>query len=139
MADRVAIFNNGKIAQVGTPEDVYERPENRFVADFVGSSNVLAAGPFAGNRRPRKVDQPQAREDHHHAGRGRSPPAWHQSASAMITAIHYQGSVTRLNTRAAGGETINVTVPSSQGKFAEGDKIVLHWPKEALHVMAGEA
>jgi hypothetical protein len=32
-----------------------------------------------------------------------------------------------------------MSVPSSQGKFAEGDKIILHWPKEALHIMAGEA
>src|SRR5262245_31644964 len=41
MANRVAIFNDGKIVQVGTPSDVYERPTSRFVADFVGSSNVL--------------------------------------------------------------------------------------------------
>ena len=42
MADRVAIFNDGKIVQVGSPSDIYERPCSRFVADFVGSSNVLA-------------------------------------------------------------------------------------------------
>ncbi len=42
MADRVAVFNDGRIVQVGTPEDIYERPrDRRFVADFVGSSNVL--------------------------------------------------------------------------------------------------
>src|SRR6218665_3837988 len=41
MADRVAVFNDGKIQQLGTPEDVYKRPQTRFVADFVGSSNVL--------------------------------------------------------------------------------------------------
>ncbi len=43
MADRVAVFNFGKLVQVGTPEDIYKRPNSRFVADFVGSSNVLAA------------------------------------------------------------------------------------------------
>ena len=42
MADRVAVFNEGKIVQVGVPDDVYERPRSRFVADFVGSSNVLS-------------------------------------------------------------------------------------------------
>ena len=42
MADRVAIFNDGKIVQVGSPADIYERPRSRFVADFVGSSNVLS-------------------------------------------------------------------------------------------------
>ena len=41
MADRVAIFNEGKLVQVGTPRDIYELPQTRFVADFVGSSNVL--------------------------------------------------------------------------------------------------
>ena len=41
MADRVAIFNEGRIVQIGAPADVYERPQTRFVADFVGSSNVL--------------------------------------------------------------------------------------------------
>ena len=41
MADRVAIFNEGRVIQVGSPVDVYERPRSRFVADFVGSSNVL--------------------------------------------------------------------------------------------------
>ncbi|MEL6207262.1 MAG: ABC transporter ATP-binding protein, partial [Pseudomonadota bacterium] len=43
MADRVAVFHEGRIQQVGSPEDVYDRPETPFVADFVGASNVLPA------------------------------------------------------------------------------------------------
>jgi putative spermidine/putrescine transport system ATP-binding protein len=46
MADRIAVFNDGKIQQLGTPEDIYKRPQTRFVADFVGSSNVSPA-PYA--------------------------------------------------------------------------------------------
>ncbi len=42
MADRVAVFNDGRIVQIGTPQDIYRRPSSRFVADFVGSSNVLS-------------------------------------------------------------------------------------------------
>ena len=42
MSDRIAIFNDGKIVQSGSPEDVYQRPDNAFVANFVGSSNVLS-------------------------------------------------------------------------------------------------
>ncbi|SIQ23841.1 putative spermidine/putrescine transport system ATP-binding protein [Rhizobium sp. RU33A] len=42
MADRVAVFNDGKIVQAGTPHEIYNRPRTRFVADFVGSSNVIA-------------------------------------------------------------------------------------------------
>ena len=41
MADRVAVFNHGRIVQVGAPEEIYERPQTRFVADFVGGSNVI--------------------------------------------------------------------------------------------------
>lgn len=42
MADRVVIMNNGQIAQVGTPRDIYRTPANRFVAEFIGRNNLLA-------------------------------------------------------------------------------------------------
>jgi putative spermidine/putrescine transport system ATP-binding protein len=41
MADRVAVFNDGRIMQIGSPQEIYSKPRSRFVADFVGSSNVL--------------------------------------------------------------------------------------------------
>jgi iron(III) transport system ATP-binding protein len=41
MSDRIAILDRGAIAQVGTPEDLYERPVNAYVADFIGAANVL--------------------------------------------------------------------------------------------------
>jgi len=43
MSDRIAVVNEGKIAQVGTPSDLYEQPTDEFVANFVGTSNVLDA------------------------------------------------------------------------------------------------
>jgi putative spermidine/putrescine transport system ATP-binding protein len=44
MSDRIAIVDGGRIVQVGTPEEVYERPATRFVAGFVGTSNLLSGG-----------------------------------------------------------------------------------------------
>jgi spermidine/putrescine transport system ATP-binding protein len=41
MSDRIAVMNHGRVEQVGSPQDVYERPANLFVADFIGSSNIL--------------------------------------------------------------------------------------------------
>jgi spermidine/putrescine transport system ATP-binding protein len=41
MADRIAVMNTGKVLQVGTPEEIYERPHTRFVADFIGETNFL--------------------------------------------------------------------------------------------------
>jgi spermidine/putrescine transport system ATP-binding protein len=43
MADRIAVMNDGRIEQLGTPEEVYRRPASRFVADFIGDSNFFAA------------------------------------------------------------------------------------------------
>ena len=41
MGDRIAVFNKGKPEQIGTPEEIYERPASRFVADFIGETNFL--------------------------------------------------------------------------------------------------
>ncbi|MDH5606529.1 MAG: spermidine/putrescine ABC transporter ATP-binding protein, partial [Anaerolineae bacterium] len=47
MSDRIAVMNKGKILQIGSPEDIYERPQSRFVADFTGETNFLE-GKIAG-------------------------------------------------------------------------------------------
>ena len=134
MADRVAIFNNGKIVQVGAPQDIYERPRTRFVADFVGSSNVLppdfvgkTGGPARWTSlRPEKIV----------IARGSPPPGSH-SVSAKVTSVHYQGAVTRVNAEAAGQE-ISVSAPSSLAGIGIGETITLHWPATALHAMEEE-
>ena len=71
MADRVAVFNEGRIVQVGTPRDIYRQPGARFVADFVGSSNVLPPGVCRPCRRRAALGQPAARG--HPPGRGGRP------------------------------------------------------------------
>ena len=43
MSDRIAVMNNGQILQVGSPNDIYDRPSHRFVADFIGDTNFLSA------------------------------------------------------------------------------------------------
>ncbi|WP_119392403.1 ABC transporter ATP-binding protein [Taklimakanibacter lacteus] len=135
MADRVAIFNNGKIVQVGAPQEIYERPRTRFVADFVGSSNVLPPD-FAGKTgaparwmslRPEKIT----------IAVGGTPAKAH-SVAAKVTSVHYQGAVTRVNTD-AGGQAIAVAAPSSFGLIAIGDEVTLSWPADALHAMEDEA
>ena len=73
MADSLAVFNEGKIAQIGTPAEVYARPRTRFVADFVGSSNVLppdVTRAFGGHRHPLSWVRlaPQHRAERHRSG-----------------------------------------------------------------------
>ena len=43
VSDRIAVMNNGVIQQIGTPEKIYNEPENAFVADFIGESNIISA------------------------------------------------------------------------------------------------
>jgi putative spermidine/putrescine transport system ATP-binding protein len=55
MSDRIAVFNGGRIEQVGGPSDVYERPETEFVAGFVGVSNILERDGRKITVRPEKI------------------------------------------------------------------------------------
>jgi ABC-type Fe3+/spermidine/putrescine transport system ATPase subunit len=49
IADRICVMNQGRVAQIGTPEEIYERPRTRFAASFIGKTNLLQ-GRFDGNR-----------------------------------------------------------------------------------------
>src|SRR5213078_1369289 len=55
MSDRLAVFNEGRIEQIGTPAEVYERPRTEFVAGFVGVSNVLERDGRRFTIRPEKI------------------------------------------------------------------------------------
>jgi putative spermidine/putrescine transport system ATP-binding protein len=133
MANRVAVFNDGKIVQVGVPSDVYERPRSRFVADFVGSSNVLSpdfASTHGGTAkwtslRPEKV--------------GVHPPGANFGEAQAYTdgeikMISYQGAVTRFNVE-SGGLRITAETPAGGTEFKPGDKVRLIWPKSAMVTM----
>ncbi|HEU0221899.1 MAG TPA: ABC transporter ATP-binding protein [Paracoccaceae bacterium] len=125
MADRVAVFNEGRIVQTGTPQEIYERPRTRFVADFVGSSNVLApdlterlGGPRAwASLRPEAVRL---------AGPHR----------ARVLSARYLGAATRL-TLALDGTEIAATIPAGTPLPAPGSEVALGWDLGALHLMEG--
>ena len=133
MADRVAIFNDGKIIQVGVPTDVYERPQSRFVADFVGSSNVLSPA-FASDHggaaiwtslRPEKVGV---------FAPGTAAPAQSAHADGEIKMISYQGSVTRFSVETENAR-ITAEVPAVRASFEVGNKVRLIWPRAAMITM----
>jgi putative spermidine/putrescine transport system ATP-binding protein len=56
MSDRIAVFNDGRIEQVGPPAEVYERPQSEFIAGFVGVSNVIERDGRRYTVRPEKID-----------------------------------------------------------------------------------
>ncbi len=136
MANRVAIFNNGKIVQVGTPTDVYERPTTRFVADFVGSSNVLTpefaaahgGAPTWTSLRPERIEV---------APEMAPVPAGYMHAKGIVTAVSYQGAVTRV-TVATDKLSFVATSPAGSS-LHKGDRVMLAWPKSAMVAMGDDA
>ncbi len=140
MADRVAIFNHGRLVQIGTPRDVYEEPETRFVADFVGSSNVFdpefsarycgvegwtSVRPENIKLGPRGIYMPDGRRLD-----GSNP-------EGVLASIQYQGAVTRVTVDVE-GTMVSVVVPAGALSARSGEKVTLSWRPEALHPLAPE-
>ena len=64
MSDRVCVMREGRIVQAGSPRELYDRPVNRYVADFVGKTNFFA-GPSAdrGAERPARADRDRGQRE----------------------------------------------------------------------------
>ena len=130
MADRIAVFSQGRVMQVGTPETIYRRPQSRFVADFVGSSNVLAPDlvqRLAGQRRWASL-RPEAIALS--AGGGQ--------VSGTVLSRSFLGASTRLAVEVE-GQRLHVSLPANIPAPEEGERIGLSIAAESLHLMEAEA
>jgi len=130
MSDRIAVFNDGRIEQVSSPVELYERPRNEFVAGFVGVSNLLERDGERFTIRPEKVQllDPAASADGLRTERGR------------IADISYAGMVTRYRVALdAGGELLlvrqNVEDTSLDATSERGREVLVGWrPEQAVAV-----
>ena len=138
MSDRMAVFNRGRIEQVGSPAEVYERPQTRFVAGFVGTSNLLtgaaaeqivgAAGTFT--VRPEKIRLVEPDD---------APGADESSGLGQISKVVYLGPDTRYLVDLDAGATLvveqqNLATSSIQVLAQEGKRVRLTWKR--LHNLA---
>ncbi|TPP06575.1 ABC transporter ATP-binding protein [Rhizobium glycinendophyticum] len=129
MADRVAVFNDGKIVQAGAPEEIYNRPRTRFVADFVGSSNVISPADMkalGGEARWTSL-RPEAIRI---ASDGGVP--------ALVRSTSFLGAATRLFVN-AGATALSVTIPAGQPVPKPGETVGLTWAPTDAHIMEDEA
>jgi putative spermidine/putrescine transport system ATP-binding protein len=127
MADRVAVFNDGKVQQIGTPEEIYQRPQSRFVADFVGSSNVLPpefVEGIVGQKRWASL-RPEAI---------RVATAGGSGMTGTIVSRLYLGPVIRLHID-LNGTQLHASVPVTESVLAEGAQVAVQFDKDALHLM----
>ncbi|CAN7378056.1 ABC transporter ATP-binding protein [Rhizobium sp. LjRoot30] len=126
MADRVAVFNNGNIVQEGTPEEIYKRPKVRFVADFVGSSNVLA--PDVMKRLGGEARWASLRPE---AIRLKSGG---EGVAAKVLQVSFLGASNRLLVETAGAK-LHVMLPADHAVPAVGSEIALGWAPADAHYM----
>jgi putative spermidine/putrescine transport system ATP-binding protein len=143
MSDRLAVFSEGKIEQIGTPAEVYEHPATPFVAGFVGTSNLLSgdaaknvfgeAGTYS--VRPEKIRV---------AAEAEQPGADESSSLGVISKVIYLGPETRLIVDLDGGGQLavmqqNQSTESNEALALEGKRVRLTWKRLHNLALAGGA
>lgn len=149
MSDRIAVMNSGRVEQLGTPEELYERPATRFVADFIGTTNLMIgtvraieAGeavlrldsgddcrvPSEGLALGRRVElsvRPEAV--------GLVPIGSLGAIPATVDQVAYLGTAVQYRVRTAGGLAISALIPKTGPRLPVGSKVALNWdPEDAL-------
>ena len=157
MSDRIAVMHRGRVEQVGTPEELYERPRTRFVADFIGTTNLLsgsveavdagtalvrlgsgdaclvgAAGLGVGHPvelsiRPESVDLQPSNGS---TARG--------TMASLVEQVAYLGSNIQYHVRTAGGVAITAVAPKAGSRYPVGSAVDVTWSPEDALVLAGD-
>lgn len=133
LCDRLVVLNEGRIEQVGVARKVYEHPANRFVADFVGTSNVLdgdSAQAVLGRRgtfaiRPERIAV---------AAPGSDTAAEHR-VDAQVAEVVYAGPITRIAATVTGHDirlTATLLSSDTDAALTHGSPVVLTWPEAAV-------
>jgi putative spermidine/putrescine transport system ATP-binding protein len=136
MSDRIAVFNEGKIQQVGTPPEIYERPASAFVAGFVGTSN-LVHGEVA-RRMTGSEEMFSIRPEKIHLDVEHSEPAKDMLCiDGVVRDVVYLGLFTRYLVEIEGGNDLvvivqNLKTTSMDVLSAKGQKVRLHWHRDHI-------
>ena len=156
MADRVVIMRDGRLEQVGTPEEIYSRPTSRFVASFIGACNFLrgnVTGREADKLRVRLGSGGQAVVPSSHDGRqdvlvsvrpeaitlnalAGNAPVSESGTPAVVQQVVYRGQATHVHMALDDGTSFLAFLPNRQGRqasggFSVGDKVWASWSPES--------
>ncbi len=151
LSDRIAVFNSGKIEQVGEPREIYSRPANKFIANFFGANNI-----FRGTVSKRSgsmvltsddgididVQEPVASEgaavevmirpECIRIGSQAQPSALQGEVIGSV----YLGSTVRYRVRLPGGRVLAVQASDTQSVFSESDTVNVAWNPAELQVLS---
>jgi putative spermidine/putrescine transport system ATP-binding protein len=131
MSDRIAVFSQGRIDQVGTAVEVYEHPTTEFVAGFVGVSNLLERDGQRFTVRPEKIRM---------LAEGEAPAAGDETERGVIREVIYIGSVTRFVVDLDAGGALTVVRQNLEGSRSDADEergrpVLLAWRREHTYVI----
>ena len=161
MSDRVAVFNDGRIQQLATPDQLYEEPENSFVAQFIGENNTLngTVAKLKNETATVKLDsgevidckpvnvstvgertQVSIRPERVELNKKRLPPGSHTLTAEVLEFI-YMGDVFRTRLRVAGSDDFIVKTRNSsdQVRLKPGEKIEIGWSPSCCRALDAES
>lgn len=156
MSDRIGVMNDGALLQVGSAEDIYERPLNRFVGEFIGESNILSGEVLRCDNGICQVkigeavitaNVPDRQSTPHKTARVLVRPekitfydpktAENALLPGHIESEVYEGSVIRYVVSAAGSKlAVEVANRADTRVFHPGDTVALGWDRDAAVVLA---
>lgn len=125
MADRIAVFNHGQIMQVGSPREIYHSPKSEFVADFVGSSNILPrelVNKLVGRDQPASL-RPEAIRLVSEGG-----------IEAKILNVSFLGASTKITLQMK-DVTLHMLADNEPASLTVGEVVRVDWDKSSLHLM----
>ena len=131
MSDRVAVMNQGRVEQIGTPREIYDHPASPFVADFIGETNFIEQDGTTVAVRPERV---QLRLGGGGGGRG--------MAGEVVTTMVI-GPAVQLLVRRDDGQEVLVRHQRGDGEspleaVRAGERVHVEWPQDAALVLAEE-
>jgi ABC-type Fe3+/spermidine/putrescine transport system ATPase subunit len=143
LSDRIAVLNCGKIVQLGTPQEIYERPCTKFVAEFLGGCNVFAGKFVAGDTMETAFGNLRV-IGHQHATRWwgirredvRLGETGENLLKGKIVDAAYTGAQLEF-TVSVGTETLRVLMPSHGLNYQRGDLVDVRFPAEAILLLDG--
>ena len=129
MSDRIAVMRSGDVLQVGTPRDIYDNPQDRFVADFIGESNLLPGAALGRDPaktivvRPEHIVVSPASDDATGHARGAVSAITFLGSDTLYEIVLEEGA--RLPSRSRGGAAL-----------ATGDRVVVDWARDVERELA---
>ena len=159
MSDRIAVMNQGRIEQLGTPREIYEEPSSVFVAGFIGSANLLPAqvtatsGGIVTARLSAGAEVTVAADDARFA-HGRNvtamvrperlqltsvEPLTTEKLAAVVTEAIFQGASSKIIARTGDGTEMIADLEADDAKVTPGDNVWVTWAPGCIYLLPEES